>query len=105
MVLDIGLDIWAFEVTLYVEVHDIKRNLWSVRKCREEKICREILDGLVALSIQVAVYRVYSDLGKSTVHGQDPIPYPQWIDMKRSFVRYGMSGMSSLLEGMASDEQ
>lgn len=58
---------------------------------RIEKLCRETLDGLIALSLEVVGYRAYSnhqgepDAASPT---QDLLPCLQWIDMKRTFVRY-----------------
>lgn len=54
-------------------------------------MCRETLNGIVALSIQVAKYRAYSEHirePKATAPHQDPMPRLQWKDMKWSFIRY-----------------
>jgi len=58
---------------------------------RIEKICRETLDGLIALSLEVVAYRAYSRHRRepdTTSPTEDLMPCLQWIDMKRTFVRY-----------------
>ncbi|CAM9180110.1 unnamed protein product, partial [Hapterophycus canaliculatus] len=59
---------------------------------RIEKICRETLEGLFALSMEVVRYRTYSKHQRephATAPDQDPMPNLQWTDMKRSFIRGG----------------
>ena len=53
-------------------------------------MCRETLEGVLALSMEVVSYRVYSEHRKEpdvTAPQQDPMPVLQWTDMKWSFVR------------------
>ena len=60
------------------------------RPHRVEKTCRETLEGILALSMEVVRYRVYSEHYRepdATAPQQDPMPVLQWMDLKRSFVR------------------
>ena len=64
--------------------------IWLARPHRVEKMCRETLEGVLALSMEVVSYRVYSEHRKepdATAPQQDPMPVLQWTDMKWSFVR------------------
>eukprot|EP00752_Nemacystus_decipiens_P002219 g2107.t3 len=59
---------------------------------RVEKMCRETLEGVFALSMEVVRYRAYSEHRRepsATAPDQDPIPTLQWKDMKWSFIRGG----------------
>lgn len=53
-------------------------------------MCRETLEGIFALSMEVVRYRAYSEHRRepsATAPDQDPMPSLQWKDMKRSFIR------------------
>ncbi|CAM9093241.1 unnamed protein product, partial [Laminaria digitata] len=59
---------------------------------RVEKMCRETLEGVFALSMEVVSYRKYSEHRRepdATAPQQDPMPTLQWTDMKWGFVRGG----------------
>ncbi|CAM9137868.1 unnamed protein product [Ectocarpus sp. 4 AP-2014] len=59
---------------------------------RIEKMCRETLEGLFALSMEVVRYRAYSEHRRepgALSPDQDPMPSLQWKDMKCSFIRGG----------------
>ncbi|CAM9201758.1 unnamed protein product [Ectocarpus fasciculatus] len=59
---------------------------------RIEKMCRETLEGLFALSMEVVRYRAYSEHWRepgALSPDQDPMPSLQWKDMKCSFIRGG----------------
>lgn len=54
-------------------------------------MCRETLEGLFSLSMEVVRYRTYSEHRRkpsATAPNQDPMPSLQWKDMKWSFIRY-----------------
>lgn len=53
-------------------------------------MCRETLEGLFALSMEVVKYRAYSEHWRepgALSPDQDPMPSLQWKDMKCSFIR------------------
>lgn len=53
-------------------------------------MCRETLEGLFALSMEVVRYRAYSEHWRepdALSPDQDPMPCLQWKDMKCSFLR------------------
>eukprot|EP00903_Cladosiphon_okamuranus_P015252 g14094.t3 len=62
------------------------------KRDRIEKICRETLEGVFALSMEVVQYRAYGEHWRepsATAPDQDPMPNLQWKDMKWSFIRGG----------------
>lgn len=53
-------------------------------------MCRETLEGVIVLAMEVVMYRKHSEHRRgpdATAPDQDPIPSLQWKDMKWSFVR------------------
>lgn len=69
-----------------------QRCLTCTAKHRIEKMCRETLEGLIAMSLEVVKYRAYSEHRRepdASAPHQDPMPSLQWKDMKWSFVRCG----------------
>lgn len=58
---------------------------------RVERICRETLDSIVALSMEVVLFRNYSEHTRepdATAAEQDPMPRRLWMDMKWTFSRH-----------------
>lgn len=53
-------------------------------------MCRELLENLIAVTMEVVMYRAFSEHWQepdALAPNQDPMPSAQWTDMKRSFIR------------------
>ncbi|CAB1113052.1 unnamed protein product [Ectocarpus sp. CCAP 1310/34] len=92
-----SLDSFRREYELRVRAHAERCEAAAVTTAaagatRIEKMCRETLEGLFALSMEVVRYRAYNEHRRepgALSPDQDPMPSLHWKDMKCSFIRGG----------------